>query len=86
MQYGAHFPFPLDTEITKTYTIDRKIVAKGINTMEQQFLQGIDLFPLFDAALEIIIIFEPSGTICYANKQAKDSLGYGEALLGASLW
>ncbi len=86
MQYGAHFPFPLDTEITKTYTIDRKIVAKGINTMEQQFLQGIDLFPLFDAALEIIIIFEPSGTICYANKQAKDSLGYGKALLGASLW
>ncbi len=38
-----------------------------------------------DAALEIILQFDSSGTIRYGNRLARESLGYGDGLPGVSL-
>ncbi len=53
--------------------------------MEQDAFQVEDFYQLADVALEIIIRFDETGKVLYANRQAQAELGYGEELINISL-
>lgn len=48
--------------------------------MEQDALQGEDIYRFMDASLEIILKFDNDGRILYGNALAKEELGFGEKL------
>ncbi len=48
--------------------------------MEQDALQGEDVYRLMEASLEIILKFDNQGRILYGNALAQEELGYGEKL------
>lgn len=54
--------------------------------MEQDAFQVEDFYQLADVALEIIIRFDETGKVLYANRQAQAELGYGEELINISLF
>lgn len=53
--------------------------------MEQDALQGEDVYRFMEASLEIILKFDNQGRILYGNALAQEDLGYGEKLTQLSL-
>ncbi len=53
--------------------------------MEQDELQGVDIYHFADDSLEIILKFDDKGRILYGNALAKEELGYEKELAELSL-